>query len=202
MDCDEAVKTRVVHLRKVLSASDIQQLNALYAKIRREEATAADSAIVAAAAEGGGQGVVNTLRPHYGLASGAAGVSATSTSIKWLSGRHGPVATAATPAQLADHCVLNFSHQNLAGLRGSAHIMAFLQQGNRIATELPDLMSKILGVMRGSDRWNLLAPANGGQVRVCEYHEYTSGGEVGDPKHRDSGSLGERIACNLPAQSV
>ena len=60
-------------------------------------------------------------------------------------------------------------------------------------------MSKVLATMHAVDQanWGLLTPTpdrpagevGGANVRVCEYHMYTEGGEVCDPRHRDGGSL-------------
>jgi hypothetical protein len=50
------------------------------------------------------------------------------------------------------------------------------------------VLAKTLATMRTNDRWGLLK-AGDEEVRVAEYHEYTVGGAVSDPRHCDSGSL-------------
>lgn len=159
MDRAAAVASRVVLLRGVLSDAEILQLDALYARIRAEEA---ETAAVAPSAS-----VVK----------------------QWVAGRSGPKPTLVTAAQRAYFCKNNYSHPNLTGMRNSGHIMCFFQSENsdRVAKHLPDVLAKVIGAMRGADHWGLLR--GGSEVRVCEYHHYSTGGQVGDPKHVDSGSL-------------
>ena len=83
-----------------------------------------------------------------------------------------------------------FQHPNLTGRRDSAHITGYLHCGGRMARDLPELLAKTMSVMReaDADSWGLLQGVDD-QVRVLEYHEYTRGGAVANPKHCDSGSL-------------
>lgn len=111
-----------------------------------------------------------------------------------------------------------FQHPNLLGNRASNHITAFLHVGQLIDDSLPDIAAKVQATMVEADRmegWGYLTPASdeGTQVkdtdpvffssvdssssekqrrynvRVCEYHEYFTGGEVCNPYHCDGGSL-------------
>ena len=128
----QAMLTRAVHVPSVLSSEEIQQLDALYARIRAEEDEVS-----------GGK----------------------------------------------TDC---FQHPNLCGaLRDSEHHTCFLHVDHLIDRELPHIIEKVLTVMRRADAeqgWGQLS-GRAHNIRVCEYHEYTVGGEVCDPRHRDGGSL-------------
>jgi hypothetical protein len=86
-----------------------------------------------------------------------------------------------------------FDHPNLTGLRDNNHHCAFLHVAQLIDEKLPHVLEKVQETMRRVDReqgWGLLGePGADHNVRVCEYHEYTTGGEVCDPTHSDGGSL-------------
>tara|TARA_B110000208_G_scaffold91782_1_gene115462 strand:- start:127 stop:945 length:819 start_codon:yes stop_codon:yes gene_type:complete len=91
-----------------------------------------------------------------------------------------------------------FKHPNLNdALRDSAHHTCFLNVNRLIDERLPRILAKVLAVMRDADRdmewgahmgWGVLRDVEH-NVRVCEYHDYTTGGEVCDPRHCDGGSL-------------
>eukprot|EP01048_Picozoa_sp_COSAG05_P010983 COSAG05_NODE_1003_length_6237_cov_7.337732_9_plen_260_part_00 len=159
MDRAAAVASRVVHLRGVLSDTEIKHLDALYDRVRAEESDT------------------------------AAALPSTDIVTQWTAGRSGPKPVLVTAAQRASFCEDNFSHPNLTGLRDSGHIMCFFQSetSDRIAKQLPDVLATVVGAMQKADHWGLLQ--GGSEVRVCEYHHYSTGGQVCDPKHVDSGSL-------------
>ena len=85
-----------------------------------------------------------------------------------------------------------FNHPNLVGLRASNHHWAFLHVERLIDKRLPHILEKVVSLMRQVDAdqgWGLLGEAGKHNVRTCEYHEYTEGGEVSPHTHADGGSL-------------
>jgi hypothetical protein len=82
-----------------------------------------------------------------------------------------------------------FQHPNMCGaLRCSDHHTCFLNIDSVIDRDAPHILAKVLTLMRRVDQesgWGLLAGEH--NIRVCEYHDYTTGGEVCDPRHCDGG---------------
>jgi hypothetical protein len=197
----EAVASRVVHLRGVLGNDDIAQLDSLYARIRREEADNVVASAVAAVAATTAAGAsasgaedacdcpVTAAQKLIFLPSQQQQQQLTTK--LWRSTRQGPMQAWGTAAEHGEHCARHFNHPNLTGYRDSGHITAYLHCQERIQQELPAVLAKVIAAMRSTDSWGLLAApgVEGGQVRVCEYHDYTVGGAVSHPKHCDSGSL-------------
>lgn len=71
------------------------------------------------------------------------------------------------------------------------HRVVYLHGDARSADEvscLPALEMQLVAAMREHDSWGLLARREV-NVRSLEYHEYSDGGSVMDPEHRDDGSL-------------
>jgi len=77
-----------------------------------------------------------------------------------------------------------FDHPALDGLRTTNHISVFVHVNKRIDNELPEILTKIVTLMRLIDeqqKWNLLSSTPGANIRVMEFHEYSAGGSVADP---------------------